>query len=44
MRRLKHPNIVSYLGTERTREDVFTLFMEYVSGGSIHSLLQRFGS
>lgn len=44
MRRLKHPNIVSYLGTERTREDVFTIFMEYVSGGSIHSLLQRFGS
>ena len=44
MRRLKHPNIVSYLGTERTREDVFTIFMEYVPGGSIHSLLQRFGS
>jgi len=43
MKRLKHPNIVSYVGTERT-EGMLNIFMEFVPGGSIYSLLQKFGS
>jgi serine/threonine protein kinase len=38
-----HPNIVSYLGTERTKEALH-IFLEYVPGGSIASLLSKFGS
>lgn len=38
-----HPNIVRYLGTERTH-DTFNIFLEYVPGGSIASLLAKFGS
>ena len=44
MKRLKHPNVVGYIGTERTEDGMLNIFMEYVPGGSIHSLLQRFGS
>ncbi|KAI3424220.1 hypothetical protein D9Q98_009576 [Chlorella vulgaris] len=38
-----HPNIVRYLGTEKT-EDSLNIFLEYVPGGSIASLLAKFGS
>lgn len=40
---LHHPNIVCYLGTERTH-DAFNIFLEYVPGGSIASLVTKFGS
>ncbi|KAL1508068.1 hypothetical protein AB1Y20_007664 [Prymnesium parvum] len=41
---LSHPNIVRYLGIER--DDVngtISIFLEYCAGGSIASLLERFG-
>jgi serine/threonine protein kinase len=41
MRELSHVNIVRYLGSE-TREETLNIFMEFVSGGSIASLLQKF--
>lgn len=42
MQDLEHPNIVRYLGSEE-KQDTLNIFMEYVSGGSIASMLQRFG-
>jgi len=39
---LCHPNIVKYIGAERT-ETHMNIFLEYVSGGSISGLLQKFG-
>ena len=40
--RLNHKNIVRYLGTKR--DDQFLLiFMEYVAGGTISSLLNKYG-
>jgi serine/threonine protein kinase len=43
LKTLKHENIVRYLGTERTT-DALHIFLEYVPGGSIASLLTRFGA
>eukprot|EP00756_Hemistasia_phaeocysticola_P006762 Hpha_TRINITY_DN13987_c0_g1::TRINITY_DN13987_c0_g1_i1::g.35961::m.35961 len=43
MRQLTHPKIVRYLCTERQGEQV-NIFMEYVPGGSIVSLLKEFGA
>ncbi|KAJ4756605.1 Mitogen activated protein kinase kinase kinase [Rhynchospora pubera] len=40
---LKHPNIVRYYGSELT-DDRLSVFLEYVSGGSIHKLIQEYGS
>lgn len=37
-----HPNIVKYLGTQRTAKKLF-IFLEYASGGSVRSTLSRFG-
>jgi len=42
LRTLSHPNIVRYLGSERTPEAVVIL-LELVPGGSVASLLSRFG-
>jgi hypothetical protein len=42
LKTLRHENIVRYLGTQRT-DDALHIFLEYVSGGSIASLLTRFG-
>ncbi|GLC48811.1 hypothetical protein PLESTB_000151300 [Pleodorina starrii] len=42
LRRLRHENIVRYLGTERT-EDCLNIFLEYVSGGPISNKLAEFG-
>lgn len=43
MRNLHHPNIVRYIGTERSNSRLFIL-LEYVSGGSISTMLKRFGA
>jgi len=43
MRGMYHENIVRYLGTDRA-DDTLSIFMEYVPGGSIRQLLERFGS
>lgn len=40
MRSLDHRNIVSYLGTSMESGAVY-IFMEYISGGSIQSLVRR---
>ncbi|KAM7513809.1 hypothetical protein LguiA_003392 [Lonicera macranthoides] len=40
---LSHPNIVQYYGSELA-EDTLSVYLEYVSGGSIHKLLQEYGS
>ena len=40
--RLKHENIVKYFGMERT-DDRLNLLMEYVAGGTISSLVNRYG-
>ncbi|CAM0904580.1 unnamed protein product [Alopecurus aequalis] len=37
-----HPNIVQYIGSEMT-EDTLSIYLEYVSGGSIHKLLREYG-
>ncbi|KAL6201835.1 hypothetical protein ACLB2K_025547 [Fragaria x ananassa] len=41
---LSHPKIVRCLGIEREEEDeTLTMLLEYVPGGSIQSLLEKFG-
>ncbi|GLT81449.1 hypothetical protein SLA2020_528340 [Shorea laevis] len=40
---LSHPNIVRYLGTVR-EDDSLNILLEFVPGGSISSLLGKFGS
>ncbi|GLT25130.1 hypothetical protein SLA2020_002810 [Shorea laevis] len=39
---LRHPNIVRYYGSE-LGEETLSVYLEYVSGGSIHKLLQEYG-
>ncbi|XP_057492784.1 mitogen-activated protein kinase kinase kinase 3-like isoform X2 [Actinidia eriantha] len=39
---LSHPNIVQYYGSE-IDEEKLSVYLEYVSGGSIHKLLQEYG-
>ncbi|KAG5438735.1 hypothetical protein PCANB_002455 [Pneumocystis canis] len=42
MKDLDHPNIVQYLGYERTKTTI-SIFLEYVSGGSIGRCLRKYG-
>ncbi|KAF8411697.1 hypothetical protein HHK36_004255 [Tetracentron sinense] len=39
---LSHPNIVQYYGSE-LEEETLSVYLEYVSGGCIHKLLQEYG-
>ncbi|KAL7107099.1 hypothetical protein ACP275_06G032700 [Erythranthe tilingii] len=39
---LKHPNIVQYYGAETVGNNLY-IFFEYVSGGSIYTILQEYG-
>jgi len=39
---LSHPNIVQYYGSDLCNETL-SVYLEYVSGGSIHKLLQEYG-
>ncbi|KAL5560770.1 hypothetical protein UlMin_036981 [Ulmus minor] len=43
LKNLNHPNIVGYLGTLRDEETI-NILLEYVPGGSISSLLGKFGA
>ncbi|XP_043720123.1 mitogen-activated protein kinase kinase kinase 3-like isoform X2 [Telopea speciosissima] len=40
---LSHPNIVQYYGSE-LGEETLSVYLEYVSGGSIHKLLREYGA
>ncbi|KAG5518345.1 hypothetical protein PMAC_003142 [Pneumocystis sp. 'macacae'] len=42
MKDLDHPNIVQYLGYERT-DTTISIFLEYISGGSIGRCLRKYG-
>lgn len=42
LKALKHVNIVAYLGTCLS-ENILSIFMEFVPGGSISSIINRFG-
>lgn len=43
LRNLRHPNIVRYIGTELNPESM-SIFLEYVPGGSLKALIDKFGS
>uniref|UniRef100_A0ACD6A211 Uncharacterized protein n=1 Tax=Avena sativa TaxID=4498 RepID=A0ACD6A211_AVESA len=42
LNQLSHPNIVQYYGSELSTETL-SVYLEFVSGGSIHKLLQEYG-
>lgn len=42
LRTLRHENIVQYLGSS-IEGNTFNIFLEYVSGGTIATVLERFG-
>ena len=41
--KLEHENIVRYLGAKQEEEDTY-IYMEYMPGGSISSMLKQYGS
>jgi serine/threonine protein kinase len=42
--RLRHPRVVQYFGTERLSDGNIRIFLEYLPGGSLQQMLQRFGA
>ena len=42
MKALRHENIVNYIGAER-QGDTVSIFLQYVAGGSVTSVIQQFG-
>ena len=42
LRSFRHPNIVRYIGTEVTPV-ALSIFLEYVPGGSLKALIDKFG-
>lgn len=40
--RLEHKNIVSYIGAN-TQKKILNIFLEYIAGGSISSLIRKYG-
>jgi len=44
LKKLHHPNIVKYYGAELTEEgEGFDIVLEYVAGGSVKQLIEKFG-
>jgi len=43
LRKLEHPNIVSYLGTEQRKKQLF-VFMQYCAGGSVAAAIKKWGA
>ena len=44
MKTLNHPNIVRYLGAEvDSSRNILNIFQEWIPGGSVSSLLKKFG-
>lgn len=43
LQKLRHPNIVQYYGMERTSQFI-NIFLEWVPGGSIRDILNKFGA
>lgn len=42
LKELQHENIVKYIGTQKTQNKLL-IFLEYLSGGSLSSLLRKYG-
>ena len=42
-RELRHENIVTYIGTQ-VEDEVVYIFTDWVSGGSLHDIIKKFGS
>jgi len=42
-RKLEHPNIVSYIGSEIV-DQKFCIYLEYVTGGSLEGVYQKYGA
>lgn len=43
LRELRHPNIVQYLGCSSSGDDL-NIFLEYVAGGSVQTMLNSYGA
>lgn len=44
LKTLQHDNIVRYLGMELGEDGMISIFLEYVSGGSLASIIAKHGS
>ena len=43
LRSFRHPNIVRYIGTELSDDNTLCIFLEYIPGGSVKTLIDKFG-